>query len=177
MFFFPLLISRSPRSEYRRIVDPSGRTALHVAAQLGHTKIVSVLCENGADANAPGMFFLLFRSPRSGYRRIVDRGGRTALHVAANLGQPDIVRLLVEKGAVVNACGMFSFFAMRRSPVSDCLGIVEVEESTALHLAAFKGHSEIVSFLCENGADVNAPGIFFLSCFMFRTQFMTATES
>jgi hypothetical protein len=64
---------------------------------------------------------------------------------------------------MLTAC--FLFFAMRRSPVSDCLGIVEVEKSTALHLAAFKGHSEIVSFLCENGADVNAPGMFFFVMF------------
>ena len=63
-------------------IDPqSGSTLLATAALMGHTKVVSVLLEHGADVNA-----------RS-------RDGGTALHAAAFLGRAETVKLLLEKGA------------------------------------------------------------------------------
>ncbi|MDE0683896.1 MAG: ankyrin repeat domain-containing protein, partial [Candidatus Poribacteria bacterium] len=63
-------------------MDPqSGSTLLATAALMGHTKVVSVLLEHGADVNA-----------RS-------RDGGTALHAAAFLGRAETVKLLLEKGA------------------------------------------------------------------------------
>ncbi|RKU30131.1 hypothetical protein C6499_07025 [Candidatus Poribacteria bacterium] len=62
--------------------DPqSGSTMLSIAALMGHTEIVALLLEHGADVNAKS------------------RDGGTALHSAAFLGRAETVELLLEKGA------------------------------------------------------------------------------
>ena len=62
--------------------DPqSGSTLLATAALMGHTEVVGLLLEHGADINA-----------RS-------RDGGTALHTAAFLGRAETVKLLLDKGA------------------------------------------------------------------------------
>ena len=62
--------------------DPqSGGTVLATAALMGHTEIVALLLEHGADINA-----------RS-------QDGGTPLHAAAFLGRAETVKLLLEKGA------------------------------------------------------------------------------
>ena len=66
-------------------MDPqSGSTLLATAALMGHTKVVALLLENGADVNA-----------RS-------RDGATALHTAAFLGRAETVKYLLEKGADIS---------------------------------------------------------------------------
>jgi ankyrin repeat protein len=59
----------------------SGTTVLTIAALMGHTKVVSVLLEHGADVNAK------------------NQDGSTALHAAAFLGRAETAQLLLEKGA------------------------------------------------------------------------------
>ena len=62
--------------------DPqSGSSLLATAALMGHTEVVDLLLEHGADVNAKS------------------RDGGTALHAAAFLGRAEIVKLLLDKGA------------------------------------------------------------------------------
>ncbi len=63
--------------------------------------------------------------------------GSTALMLAANSGNAEIVRLLIERGANINASE-------------------NKKGQTALMWAAAEGHSEIVSLLIERGADAKA---------------------
>ena len=64
------------------VQDPqSGSTMLSIAALMGHTEIVALLLEHGADVNAKS------------------RDGGTALHAAAFLGRVEAVILLLEHGA------------------------------------------------------------------------------
>ncbi|GAQ78214.1 hypothetical protein KFL_000090600 [Klebsormidium nitens] len=66
-----------------------------------------------------------------------DQGGYTPLHYAARNGHQDICRLLLERGAVVDA----------RTPAG---------RATPLHRAAYGGHVDIVKLLLRHGADPRA---------------------
>lgn len=65
-------------------VDANQKTALHHAAELGHSEGVVLLIRNGVPFDAQ------------------DNQGRTALHLAAEAGQVDVVRNLIDVGAMVD---------------------------------------------------------------------------
>jgi len=65
--------------------DASGRTLMHVAAQAGNVASMRALMEVVTETDG------------------VDRLGRTALHIVASMGNEDMVKLMICKGANVNA--------------------------------------------------------------------------
>lgn len=126
-------------------------TPIHCAANKGHLACLKLLISHGADVNAG----LTTRSPLhcavqssaiDCVRELLENGAiphspqiytETPLHVAASLGSPEIIKLLLSYGAAVNVqCG--------------------ADKSTPLHLAAEDSAAECARLLLEAGAEVSA---------------------
>ncbi|MFL2840566.1 MAG: ankyrin repeat domain-containing protein [Pseudohongiellaceae bacterium] len=133
-------------------LQPDGMSALLWAVYYEETNIVSLLLDAGADANVQNRFGLtpLIQSSITGNSEIIslllDAGadanartlrGDTALMNAAKAGTLQGVQALIEAGAEVEARDSYTF-------------------QTPLMWAAGFNKADIVAFLVENGADVNA---------------------
>ena len=132
-----------------------GMTALHLAAFRGHSEVMKLLLEAGADKDA------------------AQRNGMTALHAATFHGDTDVVKLLLKAGAdkdAVNAFGMTALKLAARKAHSEVVKLllqagadkdaVNGFGMTALHSAARKGHSEVVKLLLEAGADKDVKDLY-----------------
>ncbi|GFQ65478.1 ANK_REP_REGION domain-containing protein [Trichonephila clavata] len=132
--------------------DELGKTALHYAARYNHgTEVVSCLLENAKDCINKK-----------------DKNGRTAVYYAAQQGNWDIVdRILTEKSAStddLDAEKLLFHYTYKgsldiiknivRKEKVNVTAIKDNHDNTLLHIAAQKGHSAIVEFLLEKGADV-----------------------
>ncbi|CAJ1368349.1 unnamed protein product [Effrenium voratum] len=98
---------------------PDGSTPLHMAATFGLTDSLRSLLLAGADLQATAT------------------SGVQAIHAAAIAGHAEIVRVLVEHKANIDARHSFA-------------------QNTPLHFAAEMGHVQVVRMLCQLGADVEA---------------------
>lgn len=101
--------------------DIGGFTALTAAVREGHLKVAELLLEKGADPEIRGNYYW----------------GETALMMAAQKSRPDLVELLLKRGALVDAKSKHT-------------------GSTPLIMASREGDPETVRKLIERGADVNA---------------------
>ncbi|KAH8817549.1 hypothetical protein DL96DRAFT_389535 [Flagelloscypha sp. PMI_526] len=140
--------------------------ALVAAACSRRVELISIHCCDilltyGADVNG---FARSFHS-------IFGHGVSSPLEGAASVGNMEIVRFLIEKGADVNACVGEHGSALQAGVCCRKLEIVRflVEKGaevnarggtygSALQAGASHGSLEIVRFLVEKGADVNASG-------------------
>jgi ankyrin repeat protein len=161
-------------------IDDTRRTALHHAAETGHTDVALLLFKKRANLKAK------------------DDKGQTALHLAAGNGHEVVVRELVKLGAGVNAKDgdgrTALFMAARNGYETTVRALVELNadvnvkdndgrtalyiaairvlaklgadvnakddvERMALFLAAENGRTAVVKLLLELGADVNSKDI------------------
>lgn len=110
------------------------------AAFFGHWKVCDFLINNGADVNAH-----------------VDKTKETPLHNAlSKAGRPYyfyVVKLLVEKGADINAK------TIAGEETGAFMRDVRTKGETPLHRAAAYADEKIISFLLENGADKGAKDV------------------
>jgi ankyrin repeat protein len=129
-----------------------GYTALIKAAELGHTKIIQLLLENGADIN------------------LTDYYNNSALMMATQSGHTEIVQLLLDKGADINRTNNRNENALIMAVKKDFKNIVELLlakpdivldtrrkffNDTALTLAIIRNHEEIVQLLMKKNADIH----------------------
>ena len=124
-------------------------TPLYEAAWKGHTNVVQILIDKGADLNKTSQWGQtpVNMAARAGHKHVVqlllDKGadpneasgrGQTPLHWAAMEGHKYVVQMLLERGAEPN----------RKT---------EHEQWTPLHCAALMGHLDVVKMLLDGGAN------------------------
>ena len=135
----------------KTICDGKRNSVLHFAVQFGHIDIVKLLLDAGMNTNVVdechmtplhravvnedilSVELLTFSDPEKTALDIKSNAGRTALHIAAEKGNNDIVKLLLSAGANIDAQCKADF--------------------TPLHTAVKHGHTETVKLLLDNGAD------------------------
>jgi ankyrin repeat protein len=157
---FELLISRGAKLNLKtKEIDPEfggGATLLHVAAAKSRVEIAGKLIAAGANVNASDdngcmplceaaihgsadmVKLLLSHGANVGGRGKNSEGhlnSDTAIHCAAASGRTDVVRLLIDAKAAIDA--------------------VDEEGNTPLHYAALSGPMELVRLLLERGANPN----------------------
>lgn len=127
-------------------------TALNFAVKAEHYEATKILVESGADVNYTGF----------------DPFGKTMLSIAAEDGNNNIVKLLLDKGAGINALSKNGWTALKRAADSGHVETVkllldsraditikDVHRMTAFHNAAENGHIEVLKLLLTYGADIN----------------------
>ena len=129
------------------VKTPQGDVTLDFAAKGADMKMAKLLIDNGAEITAKALCYTLSGDP--GYRGMAEmliaagapvNGTASVPIVAAAKGyRPDMVKLLVEKGAKVNATDKNGDTAL-----------------TAYACRSRRESVELVTFLIERGADVNA---------------------
>ncbi|CAM9449823.1 unnamed protein product [Laminaria digitata] len=131
------------------------------ATMASHTRMVNCLLAHGADPDRPVTMAQPFRSPDC-YNTFIYPGER-ALHIAANRGNVEIVRLLLKRSRAdpnaINNDGGTPLMANCRSP-RVCVEVVELlleagadpavrdkRGITALHSVAYSGRIDLVVML------------------------------
>lgn len=145
----------------------NGPTPLQCAAQYGLAPLAELSIREGAGIN---LSTILPSLPQAAPPDWV-LSPRTPLHVAAQYNNPDIIRILVEHGATIDAEADF-----KRTPLhvaAECgsteatralleLGAdMECEDNvgdTPAHLAAYLGNLECVRLLLDYGFDIETRG-------------------
>ncbi|KAJ7261419.1 ankyrin repeat-containing domain protein [Mycena rebaudengoi] len=154
------LASQSGREDIVRLLVQRGlggdlAPALARAVSNGHLKIVEFLLANGADVNGAGDDGTVFGQ----------RDDRTVLQVACQQGVLDIVRVLLDQRADVNAARSKSANPLQATASCDYHFRNSYMSTEGVHVSKEEYHkidasrrTEIVRLLLEKGADVNVQG-------------------
>ncbi len=163
--------------------DLEGETALHLAAAAGHLSTVQILQEFGAQPSilGPDRNLPLHYAAWDGHVKIVElllsdanmnaRGysGRTILFIGALRGHESIVRLLLDRNAMLElgddnqSTPLMIAMKMNHKQIALLLisegadvRTVDGEHQTLLHRAARNGDYDLVKLLLDRGCDIHA---------------------
>jgi len=151
------LLLEVDKSLAKSLVQPDGRTALHLAVCGGHVSIVQKLLDEGVDPDAATTVH-------------DDTGNETSLHIAAYLGHVDILSILLSAGANPNvqmrngrtplllACEVgwkdIAMLLLTRSflfPID--LSLTTDSGKSALYCAIESGIDDLIEPLLESGSN------------------------
>lgn len=166
--------------------EGEGTSPLHLAAHNGDAAVSEILLDAGASLSArdaengwtPLHYVAVSRTATAGQvlSLLVSKGADVnegtlrdddaALHLAAMIGYPAMIALLLEHGADPNqhdSKGMTPLhFAAKNGETGSVQSLVEggaipdergPQDSTALHWAAIEGYEAVVRYLLDHGAD------------------------
>uniref|UniRef100_K1PRS0 Inversin n=1 Tax=Magallana gigas TaxID=29159 RepID=K1PRS0_MAGGI len=132
-------------------LDNMFRTPLHWAAVLGHSAVVALLLENGAEYS------------------VSDSNGATPLHYAAQNNHHETVEVFLSCKNVVDEPdieGRSAFIWAAGKGADNVIKVylkhnvdiqqVDSHEGTALHASALSGHASSVKLLLDHGAQIDA---------------------
>src|SRR5687767_1479127 len=154
--------------ELIRSADEYDKTGLHLAAETDQVETAQLLIDAGADTEAltswgatPLDWAAAMGSVRVGGLLLARGATGLTLIVAAGLGKLDTVKSIIASGADV------SVHRRRGAPEAaddhwpaDSAHIRGDVLSDALFAAARNGHTEVVEYLLDRGAQVDAKGVF-----------------
>lgn len=160
--------------------DAEGQTPLRYAAREGHAEVVELLLAKGANADGKGsgdtpLLDALWRRHVDVATVLVNHGARiegehsvsrmSPLHMAAQDGLTELVRLMIAKGARVNARDNAGNTALHYAPGADIaqfllsngadVNVKSRSGSTPLHYAAGRGQVDLVQLLIDNRAAID----------------------
>ncbi|CAL1682578.1 unnamed protein product [Lasius platythorax] len=156
-------------------------TPLHLAVEKGNNEeIIKLLLSRGANVDAKGYLQNVEHLLKHGAHvnsayTSTSREGYTPLHLAVEKGSEEIIKLLLSRGANVDAKGIDGITSLHIAAERGYLQIVEHllkrgahvnsvytstsrEGYTPLHLAVEKDSEEIIKLLLSRGANVDAKG-------------------
>ncbi|KAI0203574.1 ankyrin [Astrocystis sublimbata] len=146
--------------------DINSTCALAWAASMGDSAVAHLLVEHGAvvrfgsqespmmpltEAAASGQYELVrFFLDEAADPNCTDRDGWSAIHWAAEEGHLETVRLLLDAGADFDAISSYGTSPLHCAANGGHISISTCHGWTALHHAAFMGHSHVVQCLLED---------------------------
>ncbi len=166
------------------VKDNMGKTALSLAAQLGHFHVLSPLTETDHDIiNEPDLYSMtpLHWAVVGGHKRCVElllsvgananvqNGGvgNTPLMLAIDSGHADIVRLLLQSNCNVNAVNNQEHSALHEAAARGATGLIELllpagayvdmqtsKGDTAMMIATRRGYANVVRLLLDVNCSV-----------------------
>ena len=152
------------------VVNDYGATAISAAAVEGSYEIIEALLDAGADADSPNregqtILMVVARTANADTARLLLAGGadvnateqwgdQSALMWAAAQKQPEMIRVLVEHGADVDARGRAHDW-QRRVTAEPRIKIMHTGGFTPLLYAAREGCADCIDELVAGGADID----------------------